>query len=150
MIVLFLIGVIASATMVVPGISGSLVLMILGYYYSIINALTNFFDSLRAFDWEGIVNGLAILVPFGIGVILGIFLISKIIEYLFINFPSLTYSSILGLVVASPVAIIYNTGAITDFSQTSSVVYIIIGIVLLLASFYLTYQLSFKEEVDFK
>jgi len=147
-LVLFLIGIVASATMVVPGISGSLILMILGYYYSIISALTGFLDSLQILDWEGIINGFSILLPVGLGLILGIFLISKIIEYLFINFPSLTYSGILGLVIASPFSVIYNTGAIADFSQTNTLIYTVISIILLLGTSYITFLLSKKGEVD--
>ncbi|GEN91399.1 DUF368 domain-containing protein [Tetragenococcus koreensis] len=145
-IVLFVIGIIASATMVVPGISGSLVLMILGYYYGIINTLTNFFDALRVLDWEALVYNTSLLLPFGIGVLLGIFLISKIIEYLFIHHPSLTYSGILGLVIASPFAIIYNTNALADLSGSNALSFTIIGIVLLVISFYLTYKLGKTEE----
>ena len=36
---IFFMGIIASATMVIPGVSGSLVLMILGYYFGVINCL---------------------------------------------------------------------------------------------------------------
>lgn len=50
MILLFLVGVIASATMVIPGVSGSMVMMILGYYYAVINTIKGFLDSLKAFD----------------------------------------------------------------------------------------------------
>ena len=115
--ILFFVGLIAAATMVIPGISGSLVLMILGYYYNIINTLTNFFDALRSLDTQGILHGLALLIPFGLGVLVGIFLISKIIEYLFANQPVLTYSGIFGLVLASPIAILLNTGAIASLSS---------------------------------
>ena len=147
--ILFIIGIIASATMVVPGISGSLVLMILGYYYTIINSLTSFFDSLRAFDWNGIVDGLLVLIPFGIGVLIGIFLISKIIEYLFINFPSLTYAGILGLVIASPIAILSNTATIADFVQKGSILYGIVAILIALTCFYFTFKLSMIEKKNF-
>ena len=50
-ILLFFLGVIASATMVIPGVSGSMILMILGYYYSIINSITGFMDALKAGNW---------------------------------------------------------------------------------------------------
>lgn len=145
-IILFGIGIIASATMVVPGISGSLVLMILGYYYSIINTLTNFFDALTAMNWDGILHGITLLAPMGLGVLLGIFLISKIIEYLFVNYPGLTYSGILGLVIASPFAIIYNTNALADFSHPNAGLYLITGIALLVLCFYMTYKLGKTEE----
>ena len=48
----------------------------------------------------------ASLIPFGIGVVLGIFAIAKLIEIIFSKFPLYAYWAIIGLIVASPVAII--------------------------------------------
>ena len=48
---LFFIGVIASATMVIPGVSGSMVLMLLGYYYLILDSISEFIHALLAFDF---------------------------------------------------------------------------------------------------
>lgn len=112
LISLFFVGVVASATMVVPGVSGSLVMMILGYYYGIINAIKSFLDALKVLDMAGLAQGFALLMPFGIGVILGIFLIARLISFLFEKFGVQTYCAILGLIIASPFAIFYNTGAL--------------------------------------
>jgi putative membrane protein len=79
MIKLFGIGIIASATMVVPGMSGSLVLIVLGYYYSIVNTITSFIDALRARDMEAVLPNFIVLFVFGVAVLIGIFLISKVI-----------------------------------------------------------------------
>lgn len=103
---LFGIGVIASATMVIPGVSGSMILMLLGYYYPVIDCVTGFIHALVDFNMGEMLRYVGILLPFGIGVILGIFVIAKIIEYLLKNQEGLTYSAILGLVVASPIAIL--------------------------------------------
>jgi len=149
-VLLFFIGIIASATMVVPGISGSLILMVLGYYYGIINTMTSFFDALRVFNWESLIANASLLFPFGLGILLGIFLISKIIEYLFIHQPSLTYSGIFGLIIASPFAIIYNTNALVDLSSSNALSFTGIGIILLLIAFYLTYRLGKVKQPDSK
>ncbi len=117
MVSLFFVGVIASATMVVPGVSGSLVMMILGYYYGIINTIKSFLDALKIFDTAGLVHGFALLMPFGVGVLLGIFLIAKLITFLFERFGVQTYCAILGLIAASPFAIFYNTGALAQSSS---------------------------------
>lgn len=110
MIILFFIGIIASATMVIPGVSGSLVLMILGYYYGIIESIKNFLEALKAMDIPALTNGFLVLAPFGIGVLLGIFLIAKLITFLFERYGVQTYCAILGLILSSPFAIFYNTG----------------------------------------
>ena len=120
MVLLFLIGIIAAATMVVPGVSGSLVLMILGYYYGIINSLKSFFDALKAFDIPAMLELCLVLVPFGVGVLLGIFLIAKLITFLFERFGVQTYCAIFGLILASPFAIFYNTGLFGQLSSLSA------------------------------
>lgn len=108
-VILFLIGVIASATMVIPGVSGSMMLMLLGYYNPIISAVSGLIDALLAFDVQAVLTCCAVLVPFGLGVVIGIFAIAKMIEVLLRRFPGQTYCAILGLVAASPVAILMAT-----------------------------------------
>lgn len=107
---LFLIGMIASATMIIPGVSGSLVMMILGFYNIIISNISAFLSSLAAWNVDGLIHGIGIFVPFGLGVIAGIGIVAKVIEWLFAKQPILTYSAIFGLVIASPIAIIYKIG----------------------------------------
>lgn len=103
---LFFVGVVASATMVIPGVSGSMMLMIMGYYNPIINAITGFVDGVLHGDWNAVLNVSASLVPFGLGVVIGIFAIAKLIEFLLAKWEGLTYCAILGLVVSSPVVIL--------------------------------------------
>lgn len=141
MILLFLVGVIASATMVIPGVSGSLVMMILGYYYGVINTIKSFLDALRAFDINGLISGTLLLAPFGIGVLLGIFLIAKLITFLFEKYGVTTYCAILGLIIASPFAIFYNTGLLSRLSELTAG-QIILGIAAAAAGAVITYFLG--------
>lgn len=106
LIKLFFVGIVASATMVIPGVSGSMMLMIMGYYNPIINAITGFVDGAVHGDWNAVLNVGASLVPFGIGVVVGIFAIAKLIEFLLARWEGLTYCAILGLVISSPVVIL--------------------------------------------
>ena len=123
MVILFILGIVASATMVIPGVSGSMMLMIFGYYYAIINTIKTFLDNLRAFDLAGMKEGILLLAPFGIGVVLGIFLIAKLITFLFEKYGVQTFCAILGLVISSPIAIFINTGLVSklDVAQAKSV-----------------------------
>lgn len=107
---LFLIGMVASATMIIPGVSGSLVMMILGFYNIIISNISAFISSLATWNVDGLIHGIGIFLPFGLGVIAGIGIVAKVIEWLFAKQPILTYSAIFGLVIASPIAIIYKIG----------------------------------------
>ncbi|MDD2971341.1 MAG: DUF368 domain-containing protein [Lachnospiraceae bacterium] len=106
MIKLFLVGMLASATMIIPGVSGSMVLMIIGYYNTIIDTITLFIKSALSMDMTGIMQGIGVLMPFGIGVLIGIGVIAKLIEIIFVKAPNYAYCAILGLIIASPIAII--------------------------------------------
>ena len=103
---LFGVGVIAAGTMVIPGVSGSMVLLLLGYYNPIVSAINDFLGALTSFDMNGIPTGIGILMPFGIGVIVGVLAIAKVIEFVFNKFPLYAYWAIIGLIIASPIAII--------------------------------------------
>ena len=141
MIVMFLVGVISAATMVIPGVSGSLVLMILGVYAGIMSSISGFISAVMAFDWAQIFYYVGILAPFGIGVIVGIFAVAKLIEFLFEKFPSITYCGILGLIVASPIAIVIKMG-----HNNINVVTVVVGIVLLAVGTWFTYWFGKKTE----
>lgn len=106
---LFAVGVIAAATMVVPGVSGSMILMLLGYYDVILMLINDFVDAVLAFNPSEIFRLVIILAPFGIGVIVGIFLIAKLIEFIFAKAEVHAYYAIIGLILASPIAILLNT-----------------------------------------
>lgn len=102
-VLVFIVGVIAAGTMVIPGISGSLVLMLLGYYYPIINAIHDLVK------FKDIFSNMVVLGIFGVGVLIGIVVISKILTILFKNYSIKTYFGVLGFVCASVVAIPIST-----------------------------------------
>lgn len=106
MVKFFGVGMIASATMIIPGVSGSMVLLLLGYYNAILDTITGFLKALVAFDMPAIMHNLGIIIPMGLGIVFGIFAIAKIIEIVFAKFPLYAYWAIIGLIVASPFAII--------------------------------------------
>lgn len=137
MVKVFFLGIIAAATMVIPGVSGSLVLMVLGYYFGIITAVKNFILGLKSLDWGVMLDNGLVLAPFAIGCILGIFFISKIIEWLFAHYPTATFSGILGLIVTSPVSIFYKVHQEYSLS-TTSIVQVIVGIVICIVCIWVT------------
>ena len=129
---LFLVGMVAAATMVIPGISGSFVLMLLGYYKPIINTISNLTN------FKEIFHNLLILVPFGFGVIIGIVLIAKLIEFLLNKYENLTYSAILGFIVASIFSILLGISAFNMFSCG-------IGLIFMALGFIIAYKISYLK-----
>lgn len=132
MVKLFFVGIIAAATMVIPGVSGSMMLLLMGYYHPILEVITTFIRSLIVFDIHGITRGLTLLVPAGIGVVLGIFGIAKLVEIVFEKYPLYAYSAIIGLIIASPVAILLTAAmpALSVVNVLTSVVTLAVGTVI--------------------
>jgi putative membrane protein len=100
-----LLGFIAAGTMIVPGISGSMVMLVLGYYYSVMTHLKSAVVCLLTLNFAKMGPHLLVLIPFGIGIILGLLIVSKAIRWLLDKHPTPTYYGILALMLASPYAI---------------------------------------------
>lgn len=128
---LFIVGIIAAVTIVVPGISGSLVLMILGYYrplLGMINSLASFYK----LSFNQLFNYGLVLAPFGIGLVLGVLLIAKLIEYLLKHHETTTYYAIIGFVIGSIFLILQQllTYNLTAIVIISSLVFGVIGYII--------------------
>ncbi|AUD12850.1 MULTISPECIES: DUF368 domain-containing protein [unclassified Planococcus (in: firmicutes)] len=84
---LFFSGWIASMAMLLPGISGSFILLLIGVYSTAINALSTL--------------NLPIVLAIGAGVMVGFVVSSKAISYLLEHFTYVTYAAIIGLILGS-------------------------------------------------
>lgn len=128
-VILFGVGIIAAATMVVPGVSGSMVLMLLGYYEPIIASIKGFIQAGLKWDVAVMIVNAKILIPAGIGMLVGIIVIAKLIEIVFQKWETIAYFAIIGLIVASPFAILMvsNMGTITAINVIVSIVMLGIG-----------------------
>ena len=131
---LVLVGIVAAATMVIPGVSGSMMLMTMGYYYPVIGSVKDFITALVAFDAQKIIHICMILIPFGIGVVVGIFAVAKLIEMLMDKYEALTYCGIMGLVVASPVVILMSAplAGMSVVTVLTGAVTFVVGVVIAL------------------
>lgn len=131
---LFVVGIIAAATMVIPGVSGSMMLMSMGYYYPVIGSVKDFITALAAFDVPSLIHICLVLIPFGVGVIVGIFAVAKLIEMLMKKYEALTYCGIMGLVIASPVVILMSVSlaGMTIVSVITGVIALAVGIAIAL------------------
>ena len=139
---LFVLGAVASATMIIPGVSGSMILKIMGYYEPVVTVgIPGLLRGLRYGDWAAVAANLGILVPFGLGVIVGIFAIAKLIEVLLARWEGQTYCAILGLVAASPVAILMATNMSNLGWGT-----LLVSLVTFALGFYVAWRMSGTEE----
>ena len=139
---LFLLGAVASATMVIPGVSGSMILKLLGYYEPVVTvAIPGLISGLAHGEWAAIGANVGILLPFGLGIVVGIFAIAKLIEVLLARWEGQTYCAILGLVTASPVAILMATEMVNLSWST-----LIISLLTFAIGFYVAWRLGGKEK----
>lgn len=119
---LFLMGLLASCALVVPGISGSMLLLIFGYYEPILNTISELKNNFG--------HSLLVLVLVALGIVLGFLVIAKIMNYLLTKYKRATYWTIFGFVVGSIIAIFLSydyTGLTIDalVIATSIIVFII-------------------------
>ena len=94
-LIMFVIGIIEAATMIIPGISGTAVLMALGLYHVLIEMFSNL-SNLNIF----IVN-IKVIVPFGLGLLIGSWFFIKLMDYLLSNYKIKTYWVIIAFAISS-------------------------------------------------
>lgn len=112
-------GFFMSAGVVIPGVSNTVILMILGTYNIYLEALATL--------------NFAVLVPMGIGLLIGGFLFLKLIEFLFLKYKTYTYYAIIGFTVGS--IFVLFPGFNFDLISFAS-------ILIMLVSFFISYKLS--------
>jgi putative membrane protein len=84
---IFVSGAIAICAMILPGISGALILLFLGQYEFML-------DALRGLEWEKIFT-------FGLGAIIGLLAFSRVLNYLIKNYKTQTLSFLIGLMLGA-------------------------------------------------
>lgn len=125
----FVVGMIAISAMVLPGISGSTLLLIFGLYVPIVSAV----KEVITFNFDY----LPIVMIFGFGVLGGIFATIRIVKYVLNNYRSQTIYMILGLMIGSLYAVVMGPASLEipkppmTFS-TFSIMFFIIGGILIL------------------
>ena len=128
-------GLLAAIAMIIPGISGSFVMVLLGIYPTVINSVSNISRCLlNLSDKNLLIRTSAIIFSLGFGLVLGILLISRLISVLLEKFYSETYFCILGLIIGSIYGIFaspmtYQSG-INNFMILISVISFFVGAII--------------------
>lgn len=124
-VLLFVMGLLASCALVVPGISGSMLLMIFGYYYPILAAVSGLTSAFGHY--------LLVLGIFAIGIIIGFFTIAQLMKLLLNKFPRGTYWAIVGFVIGSIPAVLitfdYDGSPLGTLHIVFGVILCILGII---------------------
>lgn len=130
-LIFILIGFIDAITMIIPGISGTAIMMILGCYHLLLNVLSSLGD------FSSFLVNLKLLIPMAIGLILGVLLTAKLMNYLFKKYKQETYCGILGFSLNSILLLFFQT-----FQQSYSIVQMTMGMLCLCIGIYIGYRLD--------
>lgn len=142
---LLFIGMLASCALVVPGVSGSMLLLIFGYYQPLLNTISALKSSFG--------HSVLVLATFAVGLVIGFFTIAKLMQFLLKRFRRATYWSIVGFVIGSIPAVIitffheYGTSLSTYLAPWQIAVGVILFVLGAIATFLLT-QYVVKHTVN--
>lgn len=128
-IYIFIAAMIAISAMVLPGISGSTLLLIFGLYMPIMNAIKEFLHLNFSY--------LPVLIVFGLGVLTGIILVIKLIKIALQKYRSQTVYLIIGLMIGSLYAIVMGPTTLENAQSamnlsTFNIIWFIVGCIIIL------------------
>lgn len=126
----FISGIIDAIATVVPGISGTAMLMMVGSYDEIITSFSNIISINLFCD-------LGIILPFILGLIIGVYFTTKLIGYLFKKHKNLTYSAIIGFSISSIIIML-----IKSWNSTYSILELLVAILMLVIGYIITKKIN--------
>ncbi|GLB28859.1 DUF368 domain-containing protein [Lacrimispora amygdalina] len=107
-VTLFAVGLLAAATMIVPGVSGSMIMMMLGFYESVLQTNNACIRAACALDFHSLMKNGMVLFPYFFGMLTGVLLFARVVERLLTLYEHQMYRVIIGLVVSSPFVILWD------------------------------------------
>jgi len=102
----FVAGLAGASAMILPGLSGSYLLMLMGQYLPILDAIDVFKEALKARDIGAAMDpALNVVLPVGIGVVVGVVLVGNVLKWLMREHRKATLGVLLGLLIGSTIGL---------------------------------------------
>lgn len=101
-VLLFLGGIAGASAMILPGVSGAYLLLLLGVYDTIIGSIKDAVSAAADRDVQGVIDQLGVVVPVGLGVVVGVVGVSSLLKIVLRRFEKATLGVLLGLLLAAP------------------------------------------------
>jgi putative membrane protein len=95
-------GMAGASAMILPGVSGAYLLLLLGQYEAIINAIKDTVAAATRVDIAGVLAQFGVIVPVGIGVVVGVVVVANLLRFLLHRYEKATLGILLGLLLAAP------------------------------------------------
>jgi len=141
---IFLAGIINGATLVIPGLSGALILLIMGLYPLVIHSISSIGALLGDLGNFLLFRDIcAVLLPFGIGGFIGCLFMAKIMEKLMRNSRKAVYAVILGLLLGSIITLLKSP---LLYQSGTSIIFFIVGAIMFFFGTAAAYFLGKKGE----
>jgi len=97
----FICGAVAICAMILPGISGSFILILMGAYQLIFGTIKELLDSLVASNFAAFFNHLKLILVFIVGCLFGLISFSRLLSWLFKNYHNTTVALLIGFLIGS-------------------------------------------------
>jgi putative membrane protein len=136
---LLLVGFLGVSAFVVPGISGSMLLLSIGFYEPVLSSLRRLIDQL--FDLNGLIPEVINFGLLGVGAVIGFVVVSQLMKWLLTNHRQALNLAVFGFILGSLVAIFYNYEMILVYAELN-VVMIVIGLITLTLGGYISWELN--------
>jgi putative membrane protein len=136
---LLLVGFLGVSAFVVPGISGSMLLLSIGFYEPVLSSLRRLIDQL--FDLNGLIPEVINFGLLGVGAVIGFVVVSQLMKWLLTNHRQALNLAVFGFILGSLVAIFYNYEMILVYAELN-VVMIVIGLITLTLGGYTSLELN--------
>ena len=112
-------GAAAASAMILPGVSGAFLLLLLGLYETIIGAIKDTINALKDADVSAFIDQMSVVIPVGIGVILGVVIVSNILRWVLHRYERVTLGVLLGLIIAAPAGLYpFRAGVVPKIGDT--------------------------------
>ena len=136
--ILLAVGAVSMSFMMIPGVSGAVMLMVMGQYGTVYNAVGMSID-LIGYILRGNFEAAAevfmtvmLVLPFGIGALIGIVFIAKILAFFLNRWESIVYYAVMGLVSGAVLLLIGESGVMQPeggfLPILTGIIFLIIGL----------------------
>ena len=122
-LVLVPVGVLAAVALTVPGLSGSLILLVIGFYRPLVDSAKEWASLCVHGNWSMIGPLLGVIACFGLGCVIGVVLVSKVMTFLLNKFRDNTFFTIIGFVAGSVLVLFFNYDIYNYYLNWSGVVF---------------------------
>ena len=152
-LVLIPVGAVAAVALTVPGLSGSLILLIIGFYRPLVDSAETWAKELLHGDFNHTLPLIGVIGCFGIGCLIGVIVVSKIMNILLSKWRKETFFTIIGFISGSVFVLFFNLEIFNYYREWAGIdipnveqimpmwLEIIIGVVVLALCAFASYQL---------